>query len=200
MAVINYNRKFIYLFEPHAASRATQIALKEYVAGTSTVGHHHIAMEHLTSLRRQHVNPRRTKDFKVVTTVRNPFDTLITKWQHGEHKTKPIEEFVDLAWDHTSLSPGLGLYKEASLFCWYERLQEDLRWMFKNPELDLGWNPLHKTEDKKLWPTYYSFSLFHRLSRRPDWIDYMNRFGYCVDFDGYVELSKNVRTELCQQI
>ena len=200
MAVINYNRKFVYLFEPHTASRATQLTLKRDVADTSIVGHHHIAMEHLTAIRRQHIVPRRTKDFKVITTVRNPFDTLVTRWLHGEHKRKSIEEFVDLCWDHEAMAPARGLYKEASLFCWYEHLQNDLRWMFKTPGLDLGWNPLHKTEGKKPWQDNYTFQLYDRIRQRPDWIAYMNRFGYRVELDGYVELDMWVRDELCQQI
>ncbi len=200
MAVINYDRKFIYLFEPHAASRATQDALKEYVAGTSTVGHHHISMEHLTSWRRQHIEPKRVKTFKVITTVRNPFDTLITRWKHGEHKNKSLEDFVDHTWDHELTAPAKGLYEEASLFCWYERLQDDLRLMFTRPNLDLGYNPLHKTPEKKPWQDYYTFKLFDRVCQRPDWIDYMNRFGYRVEFDGYVELDMYARDELCQPI
>ncbi len=200
MAVINYGLKFIYLFEPHAASRATQEALRAHVKGTAVVGHHHIAMEHLTSTQRQHIVPRRIKDFKVVTTVRNPFDTLITRWQHGQHKDKSLEEFVDVAWEHEVLAPAKGLYQEASQFCWYERLQHDLRWMFNRPDLDLGWNPLHKTEGKKPWQEYYTFSLFYRLSQRTDWTAYMNQFGYRIELDGYVELDMFTREELCQQI
>ena len=200
MAVINYNRKFIYLFEPHTASRATQDALRQYVEGSSIVGHHHIAMEHLTALRRQHIEPRRVKDFKVITTVRNPFDTLITKWKHGEHKNKSLEEFVDTCWDSELLQPARGLYEEASLFCWYERLQDDLRWMFRNPGLDLGYNPLHKTEGKRPWHDYYTFTLYDRLCQRPDWITYMNRFGYHVELDECVDLCRHISDELCQPI
>ena len=200
MAVINYNRKFIYLFEPHTASRATQDALKAHVKGSSTVGHHHIAMEHLTAWRRQHVEPRRIKEFKVITTVRNPFDTLITRWKHGEHKNKLLEEFVDTCWDSELLQPARGLYKDAPYFCWYEHLQDDLRWMFSNSKLELGLNPLHKTEGKKPWQDYYTFKLYDMLCQRPDWITYMERFGYHITRDGRIELSVFIRKNLCQPI
>lgn len=200
MAAINYNRKFIYLFEPYCASRTTLKLLKGQVAGTSEVGHHHITLDHLTDWRRQHINPKRTKDFRVVTTVRNPFDILVTQWMKSVHRHEKIDYFIHINRASSPMDPAFGLYKDAAHFCWYEDLENDLRWMFTDLDLTLEYDDAHKTKEKKPWQEYFNPELIDMLSKRPAWIAYMERFGYRVYSDGGFEMDMGIRANLCKPL
>lgn len=201
MALVNHLRKFIYLMEPHTASRGVVNCLKTHIPGTSDIASHHDGIERLTYWRRQHLDPRRIKDYSVICTVRNPFDSLITKWKgHSPHKNKTFEEFLDLCWDHHWLKPGRGLYKDADYFCWYEDLQDDLRWLFSSTTLTMEHDPKHVTAGKEPWQSYYTPGIIDRLKARDDWKDYLTRFGYTVSPEGDTDIMLRVRAKLCQPI
>ena len=84
MAVINHTQKWIYLMEPHTGSRVVADYLVKNLGG-SQIGHHHIALSELTNRNRQHVSAKQVQDYKVIATVRNPFDMLVTKWKYSGH-------------------------------------------------------------------------------------------------------------------
>lgn len=201
MALVNYERRFIYLMEPHMASRATVDAVMKYIPKTGNVGHHHINLDELLNWRRQHIDPKQVEGFRILATVRNPFDTLVTRWRQGALKNEPIRDGVSrLSEDHPILKPARGLYLNASHVLVYEDLENDLRWIFNQPDLELGYNPMHRTAGKAAWNEYYDEETFDKLSNRSDWKRYMESYGYKVYFDGTVEIDRSTRAIITRQL
>lgn len=204
MAAYNRDLKFIYLFEPHTASRATLVTLQEHVKGTANIQNHHINMEGLTNWRRLKIPKKDALMARVIATVRNPLDTIITRWRFSGFKDISFERFVMTNKNHQSvINSGMGLYLEAEYFCWYEDLEADLQWMFNRPEMRLHSNTEHKTPNKEPWWVYYQDKpdLFEFLAEthRP----YCERFGYqleWVDDRPVCEIDQNTRIRLCQQL
>lgn len=198
MAYFNKERKFLYLFEPRTASRGTLSAMQALKLG-SEVGGHHDDIEKLTFWRRQHIKPKDLEDARVVCTVRNPFDLIVSVWKHhGESRTNPFVRFVDTAWDSILMQPSSRLlFKEATQFCWFEDLENDLQWTFTDPHLKLEYDMSHKTPGKSHWHSYYTDKIMDRLRARPDWEVYLDKFGYRVYNDGSVELDMDKRAKLC---
>lgn len=196
MALVNYTHRWLYLMEPHTASRAVALALAEHQGG-SKVGHHHIGCEELTFWRRQHIRRPEFQTLRRICTVRNPLDTLITKW-----KIHPKKDMTLRDWFHEhkeNLKINFGLYKEAHIWCWYEDLEADLQWVFSNKDLKLGYNPAHKTVKKIDWWTYYTEELMHEVIEHC--APYIRRFGYQYEygFNGAINLTidKDIRARLC---
>ena len=198
--MVNYDRKFFFLLEPHTASRATVTALKKYVSGTTEVARHHSDMEEILDWRRQHVDPKQVAGFKVVATVRNPFDALVTRWRKGSCKNMQMSEFMDKRWDTTDLTPGRGLWKEASSWVYYEDLEADLQWMFTDANISLGYDDSHRTPGKKHWSEYFSESEFNRVLTRLDWVNYLEQFGYTVNHSGDTLIDMKVRVKNTPQL
>jgi len=180
MAVINHTRKWLYLMEPHTASRATEQALCRHQRG-SKIGHHHISYDELIDSRRPHVNPKRVLKYDVICTVRNPLDVLVTKWEITNKTTPFIDWVLDNLEHPTLIHPLKGLYTSANLIVYYENLQEDLRHVFKG-SVELELNPKHVTKEKRHWSEYYNgqdamveilLNKFHPFN------DY---FGYTFDY------------------
>lgn len=146
MAVIQRREKWLYLFEPHTASRTTQRLLR--AMGGEKVGGHHANREGL----RRHIPVRQRMD--VIVTVRNPIDVLVTKW----HKNSEGTEFNE--WVATNVNrpfirdPLTGVWQDGTTFCWYENLEEHLNRVFQRNDLTLGYDPNEKTEGKRPWWTY----------------------------------------------
>ena len=204
MALVNYKRKFIYLMEPHTASRATVTTVIKYVPETSPIGNHHANIEDLTYWRRQYVDLKRIKGFDILATVRNPFDVLVTRWRrNSSFKNKPLTEWVEVSErveDSIACVPSSRkLYKDANIFLYYEELEDDLKWVFTQPELELGYDQSHKTAGKKYWREYYTDGLMDHLLAREDWATYLERFGYHVYKDGVIEIDKDIRVRLTRQ-
>lgn len=201
MALVNHEKKFLYLMEPHMASRATVKAVTKFVPKTGEVGHHHIRLDQLTDWRRQHLDEKRVRDYKILCTVRNPFDTLVTRWRQGALKDTPLPEVVKtLQEDHPLLFPSRGMDRDATHIIMFEALESDLQWVFNNPAITLDYDPMHKTPGKEGWHTYYDDESFDTLYNRPDWQRYMNYYGYRIFRDGSFELDRNRRVELTPQI
>ncbi len=198
MAYFNRERKFLYLFEPRTASRGTLAAMKELKLG-SDVGTHHDDVEKLTFWRRQHIKPKDLEGARIICTVRNPFDLLVSVWKHhGESRTRPFVRFIDDCWDSILMQPSNRLlYKEATQFCWFEDLELDLQWTFTDERIKMEHNMTHKTPGKEPWHSYYTDEIMDRLRDRPDWAAYLDKFGYRVYNDGAVELDMYKRAELC---
>jgi len=214
MALINVQQKWIYLFEPHTASRATDKLLREE-GGASTLGHHHIDVDELTNWRREHISTKDIKEYQIICTIRNPFDVLITKWRVSPGRNGPFEKW---AWDNRDhvlvATPLRGLWKSAEIWCYYEDLEEDLRWVFgrrtndpKNDDFRLPYNQAHKTQGKNPWTTYFksddSKRIMEYLMNR-QYGGFMKRFGYNIDIeeDGRMicNIDKRIRAKLTQQI
>ncbi len=173
MSLVNHERKFVYVFEPHTASRATELALLQ-LDGSQTIGNRHAGVREL--IEGKYITKEQASKYRIVCTVRNPLDTFITRWKI--RKERRIETMVnDIQNGSTSLH-GLGLWSSATDVVWYEYLDEDMQSLFgvTMPEID----PTHKSKYKKeRWQAYYTninlegFSLITEACR-----PYMNKFGY----------------------
>lgn len=170
MAVVNHEQRFVYLFEPHTASRATLKAFMEQVPYSIDAQPHHAGLDKLGSF----------GDFNIFATVRNPFDVLVTKYLHHRYDRKrTFREFIEQNWNHNLTAPGQGLWQEATSVVTYERLQEQLNVYFG---LELDYDPVHKTREKKgHWRSYYADDLYERLAARADWQQYRTQYGYLND-------------------
>jgi len=202
MALYHRDLKFIYLFEPHTASRAILEHLPKYVQGTAKINHHHIGIQEMTNWRKSILKPKDALEARVVCTVRNPLDTLLTRWRVGAFKDVSFRRFFDNQKDNPQIvNPAMGLYLEAEYFCWYEDLEADLRWMFNRDELTLGWDDRHKTKGKEEWYTYYEKDMVDYLCDL--YKAYLKRFGYNIEFtDGrpVCHLDTDIRAQLCQKL
>ena len=185
MAVLNQREKWIYLMEPHTASRAVSKALM-YQLECGEYGHHHMSIPEI-------MNPRRTPalnnlhEWDIICTVRNPFDVLVTQWKVSGASEKPMSEdeirsrWADdpkkkarmlrqansytpfIQWVNKSINtfhecvctPLRGLWKDTTSVCYYEHLEEDLQITF-NKYLKLPRNQAHTTAGKKHWTEYWT--------------------------------------------
>lgn len=183
MAIINPQKKWIYLMEPHTGSRATGIMLQEQCQG-SNLGHHHIGIAELTDFRRTRSVPRNLQNYNIICTVRNPFDVLITKWLQSGFSHNPdsevliarsrgnesvysknkrasnykpflswVMENIDTPHDQVMI-PLKGLWQECNTFVYYEHLHEDLNTVFGR-KLSLPFDRKHVTLDKQPWERYW---------------------------------------------
>jgi hypothetical protein len=183
MAVINMERKWLFLFEPHTASRWTKRALTSIKF--SEIGHHHIDIPELTNWRRQHIPKHRILDFKVMATIRNPFDVLVTKWRFGPLRDKSFREFFEERKETPEvMTPLKGLYKQASTIFYYEHLQSDLDYVFGGMLNLPDRNTAETTEGKKPWQEYYrgEFGMVRHLM--DTWQSFLSISGYDIGYVG----------------
>lgn len=214
MAVVNHQQKWLYLMEPHTASRAVADYLKKHLGG-SEVGHHHIGIPELTNRNRTHIPAKQLQGYRIIATVRNPFDMLITKWKysgkgglHGrraeniarhvgktveevieDHKDMvvPLPEWVEKGLSHPNLiDPSKGLEATATHVVYYEHLNEDLSKLFGR-EIELPCNEAHKTDGKEYWATYYEGLHDLVLTLSEKWANYLVKYGYHINTDDFVE-------------
>jgi len=206
MAYINTAKKWLYLFEPHTASRATTVILD--MLGGSKIGHHHIGIPELTNVRRQHIAANQIAGMDVIVTVRNPFDVLITRWMNTEHRDKPFERWFDKYKHHEAVTtPLTGLYASATRICWYENLENDLYWVLTGLEpakpkpKKLERNSKHVTTGKKNWNTYYTPEMIQQLL--PHYDGFLQQYGYKLHLDKAhprMELDQETRKRHCRPI
>lgn len=189
MAAVNDELKFVHLSEPHTASRATTMALCDAFAGTRKVIPQHGTLEVL----------KIPSDYRVVVTVRNPFDILITQWKRpGE--TKTLEEFVKVNLGHRHLTkPTRYLAELATFVCWYEHLEPDLGRVYTH-KFDLPRVAKHASINKEHWSTYYTEELKAFLLKQPVWATFVERFGYQFKDDGSYSIDEKIRRKLCRPL
>lgn len=184
MAVINTQHKWLYLMEPHTASRCMSDFLKKELGG-SEIGHHHISVDHLTDRARQHISPNQLKGFRILCTIRNPLDVLVTRWKFqgkggmdkpraeaiARHRGVTLDEVLDQynqegyinfdAWVYSiqdrpgRMIPMRGLYDECTQYLYYEHLAEDMTTTFGRALELRRTSDSHITPGKEPWWTYY---------------------------------------------
>lgn len=150
MAVIHEEEKWLYLFEPHTASRSTKemcLAMGGQLAG---LGSHHVPLDILL----------KEKDFTtdvsgyaIISTIRNPIDVLVTRW--AKRKTGTTFEYFTNQYGGGPwyTQPMRKLYTWCNTVCYYECLEPDLEYVFQRP-IDLPYNENHKAPNKEPWYTY----------------------------------------------
>lgn len=198
MALANDYFKWLYVFEPHTASRATQNALLKHVPHTQQASHHHATFREMVTCNRTGKTPfERFFGYHVICTVRNPFSVLVTGY-HREHAGKSFSEWLDVMLNCPRAQVPLhrGLWQDASTFVYYEHLQEDLNWVMGR-DVPLEYWENHKTEGKKPWQEYYTLDQINRLLMF--WQPFLDHFGYYFHEDQLL-VDKDVRLRRTKQI
>lgn len=152
MAVVSDKFKYIFLAEPHTASRSVRNALIEQ-HGANEIGHHHISRAHLVS--REGINLRRQK-YTFFTVVRHPFDLLLTMYYVSKRRLPFLE------WLHEKLEHGFsythgGKVLPPDCYIRYERLDLELNNLMerlKAPRLELLLMGITKDKPKDYMTAY----------------------------------------------
>lgn len=142
MALINTNKEWIYLLEPHTASRSTSSALRRF--GFVEVGGWHAKLQPLYE---QGKIPDPTH-YEIGVTVRNPLDVLVTRWLKDRPKGLSLYDWLEKKEPVYWVRPLMGLWESATTVCWYEHLDEDLQYIFDAPDLMVDFDPSHKSREK----------------------------------------------------
>ncbi len=182
MAVINRRDKWVFLCEPHTASRATSEALLK-LDGAEQFGHHHQDLLQLTNANKTGTVPLQSLvGYDIICTVRNPLDVLVTHWWISSNSRR--EEWTFEQWITFNLNNQIvytplhrQLWQHCNSFCYYEHLQDDLNHVFKQ-DVPLGYDEQHKTKHKQHWRAYYSdeslelILMYHQT--------FLDHFGYII--------------------
>lgn len=157
MAVANGRWNFIFLAEPHTASRAVRDALLK-LDGSYKVGSHHIGMGAILNYRMlQH---RKRSRYTTFCTVRNPADILATLWVLKPERERELETFAQYIrrWGVKKPDPFFFRHaKTADRVIRYENLQEELNFLLHEigaPTVKL--DTVGPTADKAPWFRYYT--------------------------------------------
>lgn len=107
MAVVSQRQKWLYVMEPHTASRAVHSALMDSLT-CGPLGHHHADVLELTNKRKRGRVPllNNVEDWDLCCTVRNPFDVLVTMYRtsaFGRPVRTDEELLIDCANDPRAL-------------------------------------------------------------------------------------------------
>jgi len=201
MAMINIQQGWIFLEEPHTASRAVRAALAQ-VGGVSFNGNPHCTLAHITLVPAEQptsIAPDCIGDYKVIATVRNPFDWVTTKWQ----RSGTPRDFKFWCLDFVrrrKLKPSFGLESTADQFLYYEHLSEDLEKTFGR-DLNLGYDPTHKTSGKKPWQDYYQSEPELVKTLMAYWLPYLQKYGYQMDASKIsVAINPDVRASMVKPV
>lgn len=170
MAVVNSEEKWVFVCEPHTASRGTKAALLE-LPGSREVGNHHIDVFQI-------MKQEDILGFDTICTVRNPLDTVVSRWRLGKGYNRPFKEWVQSP-DSELKSKWFGHYRFSNIVCWFENLRVDLNYVFQRA-VPLLHNPKHKTLDKDDWSCYYDEESFKVVTEL--YSDYIEEFGYQLSF------------------
>lgn len=183
--IVNHKARWVFFCEPHTASRACQIALPKCFPDAEPIGAHHDGPDKL---------PPECEDYTFVTTVRNPFETLMTKRWGAATRREPVESYLERMWNHDHLKPCYGFCFRCQRIVYYEHLVEDLRTIFGNKSLGLKHDYRHASPNKPKWHEHIPREWIMRYGQRQDVVWYMAAFGYFIDYDtGKVEIGSRFR-------
>jgi hypothetical protein len=188
MAVVDHEAKWLFFCEPHTACRATNKALLKQFPSAVDVPPKHIKPEKL---------PFNPEGYKIVSAVRNPFEVLMTKKARPSSREWSLDKFFDLRWNHPTILACMRFCYFSKHIIWYEHLLEDLRHVFKHPTFELELEAKHCTPDKPKWYEYMTESQFNAFKYRSDITEYMQAFGYTINYDGTVIIDPDIRAKLC---
>lgn len=97
-----WNRKYGYLFlcEPHTASRSTLDALLTHDE-SQEIGHHHVG---IPEIHQKSLIPRQQlKNALTFSTLRNPYDLLVTRWFYHDRCRHKFADYVRISHEHETI-------------------------------------------------------------------------------------------------
>lgn len=167
MAVVNTHLGFVFLANPHTASRATETALMQ-LEHSLLVGHHHAD---LTLVKREYPNACTCKT--VFETVRHPLDWLVSRYCCRGGRVIDWEPFLMMREKKRIFGRFSG---QTNAFIKYETLKADLE-SITGQDIDLDYDPDHKSPNKPAdYMSYWTAELVEWAKKRYP-IDF-ERFGY----------------------
>lgn len=202
MAIINHTYKWLFLCEPHTASRATSEALLK-LPGSESIGHHHQTLTQLTDPQKQDtLSIEDLAGYDTICTVRNPLDVLVTHWRVSSNSRR--DQWTFEKWLRFNIhTPMVNiplhrmLWSHCNIICYYEHLQEDLDKVF-NQHVPLQYNEQHKTRHKEHWSTYYDIDLLALIMLY--YQSFFDNYGYCWSSNTCVEVDQSVRQKRVQKL
>lgn len=189
--------KILYLCTPHTASRSTSAALSE-IDGSVLIDYHHITVPEIKDGKFRKVRIRAhgkhdvlfhysekrpfflhvemyTEKEHVVTTMRNPYDLVITWWIMYRDKAG----FRTLA-DFVNEYGGMDLdawARDATRILRYEHLSEDLNKLLEECEMEPVELPhVNKSSGKREWQDYYDRESLDAVNKR--FAHWFEKYGY----------------------
>lgn len=172
MAIANDKWNFIFLAEPHTASRATRDALLK-LEGSYNAGSHHSDIK--TLLHQKHLHRRKRSRYTTFCTVRNPADILTTLWLQLQPTCESEDRaFPDFIRYWGAKRPGTFFFRHAESAdrtIRYENLEGDLNFLLRGlhaPSVKLG-EVIGATRNKAPWFRYYTIAdLWYMLENYPE--------------------------------
>jgi hypothetical protein len=169
MAVLNRERKYLFLSEPHIASRSIQKALLAH-AGSEAIGQH-------DTLNRLGID---TEGLRIFSCIRHPCDWLVTRYMHltSWHRlgfTAFLNDFIKTVEQsrtiflHAKMSERLIRYE--TLKGDLEQLRQD--WILPPIRLE----QIGVTAHKGRWLQYYDSESFRKVNK---WLHDFANYGYKV--------------------
>ena len=170
MAVANEKWQFVFLAEPHTASRAVRDALLT-IPGTYKAGSHHISMAAM--LNYKNLRHRNRDYYTTFCVVRNPADIMVTIWLQSYEYTKQGQTLGDFIRRFGANKPTAYFFKHAPTaneVLRYEDLEGGLNCLLRSihaPSVVL--DTVGQTKDKGPWFRYYTIEdLEYVLSNFPE--------------------------------
>lgn len=163
-----YNRRFNYLFlcEPHTASRAVSQALLRD-SRSENIGHHHIGLKEIVQKRL--LSPKQIDQATTFSVIRCPYDWLVSAWFNFNQKSS-FEElvygFLKTGQQKTPLGRSL-FWRSAGVRTnlIYHTLQKDLHNLLDSIKSPRYYLPkVGVTEDKGHWWSYYDEALLNYVN------------------------------------
>ncbi len=168
MAVVNDKRRFIFLAEPHTASRAVRDALLK-VEGSYKAGSHHLPIGEILKRTRH----RKRSYYTTFSVVRNPADIMVSLWLQSSMYKNHTELLADYIrrWGKRKPTPFFFRHaNDSDCIIHYENLQDELNSLLQKLQAQsIQLEVVGGTEGKAPWFRYYSASdLCFMLSNYPE--------------------------------
>lgn len=177
MAVVNRKFNYLFLAEPHTASRSLREALLQHPQ-SEEVGSHHATLKEL-----EQRGVRRLRRCYMFSVVRNPADVLVTKWLHSKPEITLGQYIGSLAIQTPDLKNLLFRHTQDSRhLLHYENLQTELDTLLGGLGIPFVELPtIGQTPDKRPWPEYYGYNELDTVIRHfPE----ATAFGYADELRG----------------
>ena len=184
MAVINDKYEFMFLCEPHTASRSVRDALMQLETSRETSQYHHINVAR--AIHNHYLTPEQASEYYLFATIRDPHDLLVTKWfisvsrrdQTGFFKF--ISEHIKTLKDNTIF---WRFYRDVNTFVRFEKLEQGVNQILRGlgaPTVTLDHKREYKTDGKGHWRDEWSERAYRWAA---DNYQDINRYGYNRGYD-----------------
>ena len=184
MAVWNPKYNYLFLCEPHAASRSSVEALLTHDESRE-IGHHHIG---IPEIRQKTLVPRqRLKDALSFETFRNPYDLLVTRWFYHDRRRHSFADYMRICWEHGQIGGTLfWRTKGVKRYAAHEVLQGSINELLAEvnaPPVTLPF--VGVTKDKPKWWTLYDKELLDYVTQH---FEDVRRYNYTCFWDDELDL------------